>query len=103
MNFKITVDSVLRQTSGPAFTLQYWDGESIDYGRGEPRFALRVRARQSPGALCEICWSACPSPTWTADIELRGNLLDLIELCHRSDGISPSRPLRSRIEGLLVD
>jgi cyclopropane-fatty-acyl-phospholipid synthase len=90
MNFKITVDSVLRQIDGPAFTLQYWDGESIDYGRGEPRFALRVKSAAIARSVMRNLLVRLPEAYVDGDIELRGNLLDLIELCHRSDGISPN-------------
>jgi cyclopropane-fatty-acyl-phospholipid synthase len=88
MNFKTAADRMLQHINGPGFILEYWDGESIVYGRGEPRFGLRIKSVSVARSLLRNLLVRLPEAYVDGDIELRGNLLDLIELCYRSDEAS---------------
>ena len=93
MNFKTAVDHALRQLDGPGFALEYWDGESINYGCGEPRFVLRVKSPAIARSLMRNLLVRLPEAYVDGKIELCGNLLDLIEVCYRSDEHSCARQL----------
>lgn len=85
VNFKTAVDRALRQIGGAGFTVEYWDGERVDYGSGKPRFMLLVKTASVARGILRNPLLRLPEAYVDGDIELQGNLLDLLEFCYQSD------------------
>ena len=85
MNFKTAVDRTLRRIRGAGFTIEYWDGERVDYGNGAPRFILQVKSAWVARGILQNPLVRLPEAYVDGDIELNGNLLDLLEVCYQSD------------------
>ena len=85
VNFKTAVDRALRQIAGAGFTVEYWDGERVDYGSGKPRFMLLVKTASVARGILRNPLVRLPEAYVDGDIELQGNLLDLLEFCYQSD------------------
>jgi len=85
MNFKTAVDRTLRRIGGAGFTIEYWDGERVDYGNGAPRFILQVKSAWVARGILQNPLVRLPEAYVDGDIELNGNLLDLLEVCYQSD------------------
>jgi cyclopropane-fatty-acyl-phospholipid synthase len=85
MNFKTAVDRTLRRIGGAGFTIEYWDGERVDYGSGKPRFILLVKSASVARGILRNPLVRLPEAYVDGDIELTGNLLDLLEFCYHSD------------------
>ena len=85
VNFKTAVDRALRQIGGAGFTIEYWDGERVDYGSGKPRFMLLVKTASVARGILRNPLVRLPEAYVDGDIELQGNLLDLLEFCYQSD------------------
>jgi cyclopropane-fatty-acyl-phospholipid synthase len=85
MNFKTAVDRTLRRIGGAGFTIEYWDGERVDYGSGKPRFILLIKSALVARGILRNPLVRLPEAYVDGDIELHGNLLDLLEFCYHSD------------------
>lgn len=85
MRLKRNLDRMLRQIRDASFTVQYWDGEQISYGDGDPEFTIRLTDPQAVNRMLRNVLVHLPEAYVAGQLEFDGDLQHLLRLCYRVD------------------
>lgn len=97
MNAKARIHGLLKSVRGLNCIVEYWDGDRVSYGDGKLGFTLRIKDRAIVGKVLADLLVQLPESYVSGEIEIDGNLQDLLRLCYDVDPRSLDRSLLQRI------
>jgi cyclopropane-fatty-acyl-phospholipid synthase len=85
VNLKENIDRILRTLDGANMTIEYWDGQRVSYGTGEPEFLLRIKEPSAVKKILANVLVGLPEAYVDGDVEVEGDLQRLLRLCYAND------------------
>lgn len=85
MTVKRLFDRILSQVGGAPFAVEYWDGERVAYGSGEPAFVLELRDRAVAESLFDNLSVRFGEAYADRTIEVHGDLQRLVRTMFEVD------------------
>ncbi|WP_462413336.1 class I SAM-dependent methyltransferase [Neobacillus sp. Marseille-QA0830] len=81
---KLFYKTLLKKTFSDPVEITFWDGETVRYGQGEPRFKLIFRDILSKSLLIQDPSMAFGEAYMNGTIEIEGNLKEIVTSIYRS-------------------
>jgi cyclopropane-fatty-acyl-phospholipid synthase len=82
MDLKSVLDRALRTLQTPGFSVEYWDGQIINYGTGRPEFAVRVNDATVVKRIMRNVLVQFPDAYVDGEIEISGDLQSLLRVVY---------------------
>jgi cyclopropane-fatty-acyl-phospholipid synthase len=87
--YRILLDWACRRVHAGTMTVEYWDGDVVSYGRGEPSIRLKLHRKDIVPALLLQTEMAFGEAYTHGDIEVDGDMQTFLSLVTANDDLLP--------------